>query len=342
MELASPRRRVAARSRPRSTRAAASTAACCSTSPTSAPSSINDAAARLARARARLRGRRPHRRADPGAARAPTTRWAASTPTSTGDDPHARPVGRRRGGLRLGARRQPARRQLAARDHRVRPPLRSARGAGRAGRTARAGCVAAVDVRATEEGRIRGMLDAHRRRAPGQMREELADTMYDNAGVFRTARSCEACKAEVDSSCASATTRGHGRRTRARRFNTDLTYAFELGAMLEMADCLVTGALARNESRGAHTRLDYPERDDEQLAAPHARLARRRRGPARLQARHDHRVPARGPQLLRSRMQSHPEDPAQLNPDTGEAGTRASRPPSRSRRDGDAARRARR
>jgi succinate dehydrogenase/fumarate reductase flavoprotein subunit len=37
----------------------------------------------------------------------------------------------------------------------------------------------------------------------------------------------------------------------------------ELGSMLEMADCLVTGAIARTESRGAHSRLDYPERDDE-------------------------------------------------------------------------------
>ena len=33
--------------------------------------------------------------------------------------------------------------------------------------------------------------------------------------------------------------------------------------MLEMADCLVTGALARTESRGAHTRLDHPDRDDD-------------------------------------------------------------------------------
>jgi succinate dehydrogenase/fumarate reductase flavoprotein subunit len=33
--------------------------------------------------------------------------------------------------------------------------------------------------------------------------------------------------------------------------------------MLEMADCLVTGAIARTESRGAHSRLDYPERDDD-------------------------------------------------------------------------------
>jgi succinate dehydrogenase/fumarate reductase flavoprotein subunit len=46
-------------------------------------------------------------------------------------------------------------------------------------------------------------------------------------------------------------------------FNTDLIQAIELSAMLEMADCLVTGALARTESRGAHSRLDFPERDDE-------------------------------------------------------------------------------
>ncbi len=46
-------------------------------------------------------------------------------------------------------------------------------------------------------------------------------------------------------------------------FNSDLIQAIELGSMLEMADCLVTGAIARTESRGAHSRLDYPERDDD-------------------------------------------------------------------------------
>ena len=47
-------------------------------------------------------------------------------------------------------------------------------------------------------------------------------------------------------------------------FNSDLVQSFELTALLECADCLVTGALARQESRGAHSRPhDFPTRDDE-------------------------------------------------------------------------------
>ena len=45
-------------------------------------------------------------------------------------------------------------------------------------------------------------------------------------------------------------------------FNTDLFQVLELGSMLECAEALTVGALARKESRGAHQRLDYVERDD--------------------------------------------------------------------------------
>ncbi len=48
-----------------------------------------------------------------------------------------------------------------------------------------------------------------------------------------------------------------------RRFNTDMIYAFEVGFMLDLAEAVAAGAIARTESRGAHYRLDYPERDDE-------------------------------------------------------------------------------
>ena len=46
-------------------------------------------------------------------------------------------------------------------------------------------------------------------------------------------------------------------------FNSDLTQALELGFLLELAECMVVSGLARKESRGAHARRDYPDRDDE-------------------------------------------------------------------------------
>jgi len=46
-------------------------------------------------------------------------------------------------------------------------------------------------------------------------------------------------------------------------FNTDLFQVLELGSMLECASAITVGALARKESRGAHQRLDFLARDDE-------------------------------------------------------------------------------
>jgi succinate dehydrogenase / fumarate reductase flavoprotein subunit len=45
-------------------------------------------------------------------------------------------------------------------------------------------------------------------------------------------------------------------------FNTELLEANELGYLLDLAHVTVAAALARTESRGAHSREDYPERDD--------------------------------------------------------------------------------
>jgi succinate dehydrogenase/fumarate reductase flavoprotein subunit len=113
-----------------------------------------------------------------------------------------------------------------------------------------------------EEQRIGRMLGASSGERPGVVREALAKTMYDKAGVFRTESVLEDCLERV-----------HELRERAATmrledsgtlFNTDLVQALELHSLLECADCLTTAALARQESRGAHSRLDHPERNDEE------------------------------------------------------------------------------
>jgi succinate dehydrogenase / fumarate reductase flavoprotein subunit len=49
---------------------------------------------------------------------------------------------------------------------------------------------------------------------------------------------------------------------RGKGFNMDLIDAIELGRMLDLAEVMVVGALTREESRGAHSRVDFPKRDD--------------------------------------------------------------------------------
>jgi succinate dehydrogenase / fumarate reductase, flavoprotein subunit len=111
------------------------------------------------------------------------------------------------------------------------------------------------------DARIRAIFARSSGQRPWQVREELATVMYDYAGIFRTQERLEHCLGtigELRERGTSVVVDDSG-----DRFNTDLLSVFELESMLEMADCLVTGALARQESRGAHTRLDFRERDDE-------------------------------------------------------------------------------
>jgi succinate dehydrogenase / fumarate reductase flavoprotein subunit len=49
---------------------------------------------------------------------------------------------------------------------------------------------------------------------------------------------------------------------KGRSFNQDLMEAFELDFMIELAGIILTSALSREESRGAHYRIDFPDRDD--------------------------------------------------------------------------------
>ena len=95
----------------------------------------------------------------------------------------------------------------------------------------------------------------------GEIRAELRDTMMDKCGVFRDDAELRDCLSEVKDYQArfrNVSIDDHG-----STFNTDLLDAIELGHMLEYSEVIVTGAIARQESRGGHARRDFPNRDDE-------------------------------------------------------------------------------
>ncbi|CAN5255691.1 succinate dehydrogenase flavoprotein subunit [soil metagenome] len=93
-----------------------------------------------------------------------------------------------------------------------------------------------------------------------KIREEMQNTMMDFVGVFRE-------QAGIQKAVDKVRELQDRYRTlvimdKGRRYNLDLLEAWELGSLLELAEVTAESALARTESRGAHSREDFPDRDD--------------------------------------------------------------------------------
>jgi succinate dehydrogenase / fumarate reductase, flavoprotein subunit len=114
---------------------------------------------------------------------------------------------------------------------------------------------------------VQAAISAIMTREPGGRRvaaikQELGRTMNEYVAVFRDAEGLakaheiigrlkeEAPKASIDD--------------RGNVFNQDVIGAIELGYMLDVAETIVTAAEERKESRGAHTRTDFPGRNDDE------------------------------------------------------------------------------
>jgi succinate dehydrogenase / fumarate reductase flavoprotein subunit len=98
------------------------------------------------------------------------------------------------------------------------------------------------------------------REVVAQIRTDLRALMMDNVGVFRTADMLNEALDKLRDlkdrfSRISIMDKG-------KRWNTELLEAWELGCMLDLAEATAVAALTRTESRGAHFREDFPERDD--------------------------------------------------------------------------------
>lgn len=97
--------------------------------------------------------------------------------------------------------------------------------------------------------------------APLKLKEELQLNMQENFGIFRTAelmevglRNLTELRERIESANLA---------DKSGAFNVARLDALELDNLLDIAEATAYAALARTESRGAHARDDYPDRDDE-------------------------------------------------------------------------------
>jgi succinate dehydrogenase/fumarate reductase flavoprotein subunit len=109
--------------------------------------------------------------------------------------------------------------------------------------------------------RVKQLLDNPGTELVEDIAQDLKTTMTNNCGIFRDEVRLKQAMSEIKAL--------QGRFKNARvmdkssHFNTDVLATLEADHMLTFSEVIVAGALVRQESRGAHSRTDFPKRDDE-------------------------------------------------------------------------------
>jgi succinate dehydrogenase / fumarate reductase flavoprotein subunit len=109
--------------------------------------------------------------------------------------------------------------------------------------------------------RMSELKDGSRGPAPGPFYREMQDVMMTGIGVYRTAEEMQQAIGHLSE------LRGRYQEIRAQNsgenFNSEVLGILELGNLLDLAYVTAVSAAGRTESRGAHSRQDFPERDDD-------------------------------------------------------------------------------
>ncbi len=111
-----------------------------------------------------------------------------------------------------------------------------------------------------ERDRIGALLSRKEGERAGLLREEIGKVMADHFGILRTRERMEEGKqklAEIRPRLEKIALHDRG-----KTFNLELIDALQIFSIMDLAECIAEGAAVREESRGAHSRPDFPKRDD--------------------------------------------------------------------------------
>jgi succinate dehydrogenase / fumarate reductase, flavoprotein subunit len=110
---------------------------------------------------------------------------------------------------------------------------------------------------------IQALLDQPQTCRIHSVRQAFQDLMTDYCGVFRTEALIQTGLSKLKTLQAQATQIGLD--DKGTCWNTEIIEALELRNLMVVGELILTSALQRQESRGAHCREDYPHRDDTQF-----------------------------------------------------------------------------
>ena len=117
------------------------------------------------------------------------------------------------------------------------------------------------DARRTLEERIKDIVTGRKGKESAlKLRDEMHSVMMDYVGIFRNGADLQ--KAVDKLAELHERAGGIALQTNPRGFNPEMSTALRMRGMIKLSQCTAYGALMRTESRGAHTREDFPERND--------------------------------------------------------------------------------
>jgi succinate dehydrogenase / fumarate reductase flavoprotein subunit len=126
-----------------------------------------------------------------------------------------------------------------------------------------AGDKALEDALVSEEEELKRFLKSDGSENPSVLKEEMQRLMTEKVGIFRTKESLSDARKKIRE------LRERFKNVRLRYnggpFNFDLQWTIELKGSLDVAEAVITGALAREESRGSQFRTDFPKRNDDKF-----------------------------------------------------------------------------